>query len=49
MAAFARRPDGTTARLSDVIEYLHGDALEGQSELQATLLLRELNRLLAAE
>ena len=46
MAAFARGPD-ITARLSDVIEYLQSDAVQEHAELDATALLKELNRLLA--
>ena len=46
MAAFARCPDDITARLSDVIEYLQGDAVQEQAEVHAMLLLKELNRLL---
>jgi hypothetical protein len=49
MAAFARGPD-ITARISDVIEYLQSDAVqehaELNAELDATALLKELNRLL---
>ena len=48
MAAFSRGPDDITARLSDVIEYLRGDAVLAQAELHATFLLRELTRLLTA-
>jgi hypothetical protein len=48
MASFARGPDDIVARLSDVIEYLQGDAVQVQAELHATLLLRELNQLLTA-
>ena len=45
MAAFARGPD-ITARLCDVIEYLQSDAMQEHAELDATALLKELNRLL---
>ena len=48
MAGFARGPD-ITARLCDVIEYLQSDAVQEQAELDATFLLKELNRLLADE
>jgi ethanolamine utilization cobalamin adenosyltransferase len=46
MAAFSRGPEDITARLSDVIEHLQSDSLQDQAELQAALLLKELNRLL---
>src|SRR5947207_7750438 len=46
MAAFARGPD-ITARLCDVIEYLQSDAVKEPAELDATVLLKELNRLLS--
>jgi hypothetical protein len=46
MAAFSRGPDDITATLSDVIEHLQGDSLQDQAELEAGLLLKELNRLL---
>jgi ethanolamine utilization cobalamin adenosyltransferase len=46
MAAFSRGPDDITARLSDVIEHLQSDALQAQAELDAGILLTELNRLL---
>ena len=46
MAGFARGPD-ITARLCDVIEYLQREAVQEQAELDATFLLKELNRLLA--
>src|SRR6266404_9863149 len=45
MAAFARGPD-ITARLCDVIEHLQSDAVQEYAELDATALLKELNRLL---
>ena len=32
MAAFSRRPDDITARLSDVIEHLQSDAVQEQAE-----------------
>ena len=47
MAAFARGPD-ITARLCDVIECLEGDAVQEHAELNATALLKELNRLLTS-
>jgi|SRR5579862_373663 len=46
MAAFARGGPDITARLSDVIEYLQSDAVQEHAELNATALLKELNRLL---
>ena len=46
MAAFSRGADDITATLSDVIEYLQRDDVPEQAELYATLLLKELNRLL---
>jgi hypothetical protein len=46
MAGFARVPD-VTAKLCDIIEYLQSDAVQEQAELDATFLLKELNRLLA--
>jgi ethanolamine utilization cobalamin adenosyltransferase len=46
MAAFSRGPDDITARLSEVIELLQGDGLQAQADVQTTLFLKELNRLL---
>jgi hypothetical protein len=47
LAGFARGAD-ITDRLCDVIESLQNDAVQEYAELDAALLLRELNRLLTA-
>jgi DNA repair protein RadC len=46
MAAFSRGLDDITTKLSEVIEYLRGNGLQAEAEIQSVLLLKELNRLL---